>query len=162
MDGGNARKRGFPVSIRSLILVIAVFALLTVSVAWNVRQSRREQNAIARAIAAEKAATQAQANAEEAQRKRESLRDEAVKRAARRYTKEDAERSRQLVEEIDSLTHIQAQIQEGLYKIQRPHGKTGRSPDPGRTPRSSERRPGAEGPTGGRRSLKGCEVIDSR
>ena len=118
MDGGKARKLGFHVSIRSLILVIAVLALLIVPVAWSVRQSWRAQDALTRAIAAEKAATQAQADAEPAGVKRQSLRDEAVRRAARRDPKADAERSRQLVEEIDGLTRIQERIREDLYKLQ--------------------------------------------
>lgn len=117
MDGGKARRLGFPVSIRSLILVIAAPALLIVLVAWGVRQSRRTQNAPARANAAEAAATQAQANAEPARDQVQSLRDDAVRRAARRDPKDDAERVRQLAEEINGLARIQDRVQEDLYRL---------------------------------------------
>jgi len=117
MDGGKARKLGIPDSIRSRILLIAILAVLMVSVAWGVRESRRAQDALTRAVAAEKAATQAQTEAEPAPGKLRSLRDEAVRRVARRDRKADAERSRQLAEEINGLTRIQERIQSDLYKI---------------------------------------------
>jgi hypothetical protein len=117
MDAGKARKLGFYVSIRSLVLVIAVLALLIVPVAWSLRQSRHAESGPARGTAAETAADPVAENAEPAQGQRRSLRDEAVKRAARRDRKADAERTRQLTEEINGLTQIQGRIQEDLYKL---------------------------------------------
>lgn len=121
MDGEKASMLAFRVSIRSLLPVLAALVVLFVPVAWSIRQSRAMQDALTRAIAAEKAATQAQANAEQArdqvQGKPSALRDAALRRAARRDPKEDAERTRQLAEEIDALSRIEDRIQEDLYRI---------------------------------------------
>jgi hypothetical protein len=150
MDGGKARKLGFPVSIRSLILVIAVPALLIVPVAWGVRQSRRTQNAPSRANAAEAAATQAQANAEPARDQVQSLRDDAVRRAARHDPKNDAERVRQLAEEINGLARIQDRVQEDLYRLRARTMKPTSPPtlDALRDPRNAAREPRDESDAG--------------
>jgi hypothetical protein len=150
MDGGKARKLGFPVSIRSLILVIAVPALLIVPVAWGVLQSRRTHNAPARANAAEAAATQAQANAEPARDQVQSLRDDAVRRAARRDPKNDAERVRQLAEEINGLARIQDRVQEDLYRLRARTMKSASPPtlDALRDPRNAVREPRDESEAG--------------
>jgi hypothetical protein len=116
MDVGKARKLEFRISIRSLILVIAVVAVLLVPVAWSIRQSHLTQNALAQALAAEKAANRDRGDAEQAKGKLKVLRDEAIQRAARRDPNEEAERSRQLAEEIDSLSRIHERIQEDLYR----------------------------------------------
>ena len=46
MDAEKARKSGFRISIRSLILAIAVLVFLSVAVMWSVRQSRLTQEAL--------------------------------------------------------------------------------------------------------------------
>jgi Family of unknown function (DUF6479) len=150
MDAGKTRKRGFHVSIRSLILVIAVLALLIVPVVWSVRKSRREPTPVARETAAETVATPDSAKAEPAQGQRRSLRDEAIRRAARRDPKKAAERTRQLADEIDGLSQIQGRIQEDLYKIQA-RTKTPAAPptlDALRDPRNATREPKDDPDTG--------------
>jgi hypothetical protein len=131
MDGGKARKLEFRISSRSLILVIAVVAVLLVPVAWSIRQSQLTQNALAQALAAEKAANRDRADAEQAKGKLKILRDEAIQRAARRDPNEEAERSRQLAEEIDSLTQVHERIQEDLYRTK---AKTAKSAKPAPPP----------------------------
>ena len=78
--------------------------------------------------------------------KRQSLRDEAVRRAARRDKKADAERSRQLAEEIDGLTRIQERIQADLYRLKARTTKPAPPPtlDALRDPRNQNRELKAE------------------
>ncbi len=122
MDAEKARKVGFRISIRSVILAVAVVAVLSVPVAWSVRQSRLTQEALRRAISAERAATQAQANTAEAPKPLRGLakvlRDEAIKRAAHRGAR-DAQRVHELSQEIDSLLQVQDRIQEDLRGLRR-------------------------------------------
>jgi type II secretory pathway pseudopilin PulG len=113
MDAQGARKPGLRISIRSLIVAIAVLAVLSVAVAWSVQQSRLTQEALQRAVAAERAVMQAHANTAGAPKPLRGLakvlRDEALKRAAHRDPK-DAERVRELSGEIDSLMQIQEDL----------------------------------------------------
>ena len=122
MDAKKARTLEFRVSIRSVVLVVAVLAVLIVPVTWSVRQSRLTQEALDRARAAERTAVQAQTNAEEARDqvrgKAKTLRDEAIQRAARQDPK-DAERVRQIYAELDTLMQIQERIQEDLRGLRR-------------------------------------------
>ena len=142
MDGEKTKKFGFPVSIRSLILVVAGSALLITFVTWGFQQSRKTEDALTRAIAAEKAVADANAGPKPSG-KLKSLRDEAIKRAANRNTKEDEERSRQLAEEIDNLSHIRDKIQEDLYRIKAQVSKGKEAPPPSldalRDPRNRDR-----------------------
>jgi hypothetical protein len=127
MDAENGEKVRLRSPSRSTILAIAVCAALTVFVAWSVRQSRLTQEALDRARAAERSATQARADAAQTppplRGKAKILRDEALRRAARRDLKQD-ERIRELYSEIDSLIHIQDRIQHDI------HGLRGRSSGP--------------------------------
>lgn len=117
MDVGIARMLDFRISIRSLTLVVAILAVSIVTVAWSIRQSRRTRDAATQAIAADKAAAEERAEAERVRGKLQILRDEAIKRAANRDPEEEAERSRQLAEEIEGLSRIKERIQEDLYRI---------------------------------------------
>ena len=132
MDAVNGSKMGFRISSRSMILAVVVVAVLTLSVAWSVQQSRLTHEAMDRALAAERAAAQAQANAVESQRplhgKAKILRDEALRRAARRDPKDD-ERVRQLYSELDALMQVQDRIQQDIHTFRgqrsRPAAATG-------------------------------------
>jgi hypothetical protein len=118
MDGGRARPFAFRISIRTLMLAIAGCTLpLTLAIS-SARQSRLTQEALARAIAAEQAAARAQAEAEQArvQLKKQPAKDASVVRTRHRDPK-DAERLRQLYEEIEGLTRINESIQEDLLRL---------------------------------------------
>jgi hypothetical protein len=115
-----------------MVLASVVLAVLTGTVAWGIRQARLAREALDRAVAAERAATQAQASPDQSsgplRGKAEILRDEALQRAARRDPKAEAERIRKLYEEIDTLMHIQDGIQQDLRGLRR------QMPGPAATP----------------------------
>ncbi len=126
MDAENGGKAKFRISSRSMMLALGVLTVLTVSVVWSVRQSRLTQEALHRAVAAEQAATQAQANTAEPHHplrgRAKILRDEALQRAARRSPK-DVERVGHLYQELDSLMQIQNRIQQDLQTLRRQRPK---------------------------------------
>ena len=104
--------------IRTVLLTIAGGACLLTVLIGHFRQSRLTQEALARARAAEQAAARAQADAERARAQTESPppKDAAVRRTSRQDPK-DAERVRQLYEEINGLSRIQERIQGDLHNL---------------------------------------------
>jgi cytoskeletal protein RodZ len=113
MDFGGARK--FRISFRSLVLIIAVIALLLTSAIWNFALYRRAEEQRLRAIAAERAeAARAQEQrlkeiaAEQAQAARTQIEAEKAHALAKRKatSAEDAARVRQLYQELNALSQI--------------------------------------------------------
>ena len=127
MDVWRTRTFAIRISTRSGLLALAACALLVFFIISNLRQSRLAQEALARASAAEQAAARAQADAERVRAQTEPLppKDAALRRTARRDPK-DAERVRQLYEEINSLSRIQERIQGDLSNLRArsAHGAT--------------------------------------
>jgi hypothetical protein len=104
--------------IRTVLLTLAASAFLLTILIGNFRQSQLTQEALARARAAEQAAARAQADAERvrAQTEPPPPKDGAVRRTSRQDPK-DAERVRQLYEEINSLSRMQERIQGDLHNL---------------------------------------------
>ena len=118
MDVWRTRTFAIRISIRSVMLAVVAGALVLFFLIGNLRQSRLAQEALTRARAAEQAAARAQADAERAwaQAETQAPKDAAVRRTSRRDPK-DAERVRQLYEEINSLSRIQERIQDDLHGL---------------------------------------------
>jgi hypothetical protein len=111
------------ISIRSMALGVVACALLLIFLIGSLRQSRLAREALARANAAEQAAARGRADADRAWAQAEAppgpAKVGAVRRAVRRRDPKDAERVRQLYEEINGLSRIQERIQEDLAGLRR-------------------------------------------
>jgi len=130
MDGGMAPSRKFRITIRSVLLVIGGCVALSIPAVWTTQQSRLAHEALDRAIAAEKAAQRAQADAEQARTgstaNSQPVRDNAVTRAGRRpRNTKDEERIRKLYQEIDNLSRIQEHIEQDLWRLRSRSSKGG-------------------------------------
>ena len=117
MDVGGIRKLTDRFSTRSARLGAAGCMFLAVSFIWTVRQTRLTQEALNRATAAEKAASQARTDVEEtraqAQAHGQPRKDAAIRRS-RHDDPEEIDRVKQLYEEIDNLTRLRDKVEDDL------------------------------------------------
>jgi hypothetical protein len=131
MDVGGIRDRMRRPSGRSARLFIAAGLLLAVPLIWSVRQSRLTREALDRAVAAERAASQARTDVEQARaqlRGQDSPpRDPAIRRS-RHDGPREIERVRELYQEIEGLTELRDQVEQSLQNDRLYVPKKGASP----------------------------------
>jgi hypothetical protein len=135
MNAGEAVKAlRARISVRSTVLSVVVGGVVLVPILWSVRQARLTDEALSRAIAAEKAAAQAQTGVDRSRALEndqiEIKRDSKLVRSSRRPTKADAERAKQLSDEIAGLSEIQNKIDNELYELRAKAAEQARNPRP--------------------------------
>jgi hypothetical protein len=121
------------VSARSAAMALAgVGAILLIL--WSARQARLTDEALARAIAAEGAAARAQHGVDRSRAVENAhvaiKGDSQIVRSSHRATKADAERARQLSDEIAGLTEIKEKIDRDLYELQAKAARDAKNPRP--------------------------------
>jgi hypothetical protein len=128
---GTLRDR---VSARSVLLAAAVGGAILALVGWSVRQARLTDEALSRAIAAEKAAARAQVGVDRSQAREDgqlqAKRDLGFVPAAHRPTKSDAERAKQLSDEIAGLSALQDKIENEIHDLQVKAVRNAKNPPP--------------------------------
>ncbi len=115
MDVGEIRDLVRRPSRRALWWGVAAGVLLIVPIAWSVRQSRLTNEALERAVAAEKKAAQALSDMDlaRARLRGDAPRDPSVRRSRHDDPAEIA-RVKKLYEEIDSLTRVREDVDQTL------------------------------------------------
>jgi hypothetical protein len=132
--------RNFPVRIstRTARLAIVGCVLVAAPVVWTVRQSWLTRDALRRATVAEKAAANAQSDADQARAQLgtggKPRKDPAVRRS-RHDDPQEIARVKALYEEIDSLSRIQERVEDDLTATRRITAKqSAKATAPARTP----------------------------